>query len=71
MDLAMPRMDGLTAAVRLGEVFPQIRIVILTIHDDREVRELVRKAGLPFVVKQADVTSLLAEIRRLSRPAEG
>jgi NarL family two-component system response regulator LiaR len=45
MDLRMKEMDGLEATRRITTSFPQARIVIVTDHDDPELREAARLAG--------------------------
>lgn len=66
MDLVMPQMDGLMSAAQVSEALPGVKIVILTIHDDRAMRERVGATGLPLVTKEADVSLLLSEIRRIA-----
>jgi len=64
MDVDIPRMDGLAVTEALHLVAPQSRVVILTMHDTRPVRERAREAGaLAFVPKQADEVLLLSAIR--------
>lgn len=64
MDLEMPVMDGLAAAKALKESAPEIRVILLTIHDDEPSRSKAREAGAAgFVSKHADETVLLNAIR--------
>ena len=45
MDLAMPVMDGIAATARILQNQPDIRIIILSMHHDHELREHARLAG--------------------------
>ncbi|MEX1104147.1 MAG: response regulator transcription factor, partial [Dehalococcoidia bacterium] len=40
MDIMMPGLDGLAATTRLQECCPETAVVILTLHDRPETREL-------------------------------
>jgi DNA-binding NarL/FixJ family response regulator len=53
LDIAMPRMNGLDACLRIQETFPQIKILILTANDDPEVKqEAFRVGASAFVLKR-------------------
>lgn len=45
MDLNMPKLSGIQASEQIKTLFPDIRIIILTIHDDEEYIFEVLKAG--------------------------
>jgi DNA-binding NarL/FixJ family response regulator len=45
MDLAMPRMNGLEATRRLKLALPDLRVVILTVHDDETYQRTALAAG--------------------------
>lgn len=45
MDLNMPKLTGIQASEQIKTLFPQIKIIILTIHDDEEYIYEVLKAG--------------------------
>lgn len=36
MDIEMPEMDGITAVKKINELYPQIKIIMLTVFDDEE-----------------------------------
>lgn len=64
MDLAMRRMNGLDATRRIVDAFPDAKIVIVTNHDDDELRRKARDAGArAYVVKDnlINLPSLLSE----------
>ena len=45
MDIRMKEMDGLDATSHIVAAFPDARIVIVTDHDDSELRDAARRAG--------------------------
>ncbi len=52
MDWKMKRMDGITATRQIIGSFPEARIVLITQHDDRELRATALEAGAcGFVLK--------------------
>ncbi len=64
MDLSMPRMDGTEATRIIAAELPDIRIVVLTMHDDPLYEKELREAGADaFVSKSAAAEELIAAIR--------
>ena len=72
MDIALPRMDGVAATQALHTTFPQLAVIILTIHNDKATQVRARAAGAAaFVTKRGLNGELLAAIRRVSNRPEG
>jgi len=66
MDVEMPVVDGLEATQRIKEQYPEIGVVILTIHGSEEIREQAARAGPDaFVEKEAPTEHLIAAIREV------
>ena len=64
-DLKMPIMDGLTATIELGKIEPKIKVIILSIYDDKSTRAQALSAGaFDFVRKHDPAEVLLAAVRR-------
>ncbi len=64
LDISMPVLDGLEAAVQIVEAGCTARIVFLTVHEDCDFIEAARNAGAHgYVVKRAITSELLATIR--------
>lgn len=64
MDIAMPRMDGMTATAALRESAPESAVVILTLYDNTAMRSQARVAGaVNFIAKHEDDDLLIAAIR--------
>ena len=65
MDVEMPHMDGVTATANIHESFPEMIVIMLSIHDNLTLRARARAAGaVSFVEKRDGVISLLKEIRQ-------
>lgn len=64
MDINMPIENGVVATERLKEFFPEIKVVILSIHDDESyVFETLRKGASGYLLKDMEAESLINAIR--------
>jgi two-component system response regulator DegU len=64
MDINMPVENGVTATERLKEFFPEIKVIILSIHDDESyVFETLRKGAYGYLLKDMEAESLVNAIR--------
>ena len=61
MDIAMPRMDGLTAARRMRKTCPGVRVVMLTGSDVTADENRAREVGAAFFRKD-DVDALIESL---------
>lgn len=68
MDLAMRRMDGLTATRRIIADHPQARIAIVTSHDDAGLRRAAHEAGAQAYFVKENLAGLRGLIA--GQPAE-
>lgn len=67
MDLEMSGMDGYAATRHIKENLPEIRVIILSIHDDSEAQQRAWEAGANgFVTKGDRYEILLAAITATS-----
>jgi DNA-binding NarL/FixJ family response regulator len=55
IDFQMPRMNGLEAARRIEELSPGMPILMVTLHNSRELAEEARKAGIRGVCGKSDI----------------
>ena len=59
LDLAMPVMNGLDAALVLKKILPHARVILFTAHDGHQVDVLARAAGIHAVVPKSQAASTL------------
>lgn len=63
MDISMPDMDGAHATRRLKEVFPIIKVLALTAHEDSSyLRHMMEAGASGFVLKRAAADQLIQAI---------
>jgi CheY-like chemotaxis protein len=62
LDLAMPVMNGLQAARKIGQRMPSVPILIYTLHNSSWVELEAKKAGARRVVFKPNVETLLTVI---------
>lgn len=68
MDINMPVMDGLTATRKLGELFPAVQVIIVSVQDDPNyLREAIRAGAVDFVAKPVSSDELVAAIERANQ----
>jgi DNA-binding NarL/FixJ family response regulator len=63
LDLSMPVMNGLEAAVTMHQMKPQLPIVIYTIHSSPQLETEAIRAGVRQVVSKANPDELLIAIK--------
>ena len=68
MDLRMPVMDGLTAIEQLGQLHPQVAVIILTTYNEDEMMLRGLQLGARgYLLKDTDRETLLNTIRAAAR----
>jgi DNA-binding NarL/FixJ family response regulator len=64
LDLQMPEMDGITANKELKKIFPDIKVIILTMEDDAQlILHLIKQGVNGYLMKDADPDELAAAIK--------
>jgi two-component system response regulator NreC len=68
MDIGMPGIGGIDATARIKRDLPAVKVLILSMHDDRGyLRQVLRAGASGYVLKRAADTDLLAAIRAAAR----
>lgn len=66
MDVNMPEGGGLVATRRIKTLYPDVDIVVLTIHDDEEyIAELVNAGARGYILKDVEPARVVEAIRRV------
>lgn len=66
LDIGMPLMNGLDAAAKLRQLLPNVKIVFLTMKDDRNLAAAVLSLGpLGYVLKHSAASELLTAIEEV------
>jgi len=68
LDLSMPDLDGIAVTKQVKPQYPDLRILILTVHEDEAMlREAIKAGASGYVLKraaEAELISAIATIRR-------
>jgi DNA-binding NarL/FixJ family response regulator len=66
VDVSMPELNGILLARRLGEEMPGIRVMVLTLHEDRAYLKQALEAGVRgYVLKRSAAENLVHAIRAI------
>jgi DNA-binding NarL/FixJ family response regulator len=64
MDISMPKLNGIEATAIMKKENPDIKIVILTVHEDEEyVYQILRAGASGYVLKSAGKKEIFAAIK--------
>jgi two-component system response regulator NreC len=64
MDIAMPLLNGLEATRQIQRDHPQVKVLILTMHENEEyIRQVLAAGALGYVLKDAAARDLIGAIR--------
>jgi two-component system nitrate/nitrite response regulator NarL len=67
MDISMPVMDGIEAVERLAQDHPDVRVLILSMHNNPEyILRLMRTGASGYVLKDAPSKELVSAIRTVN-----
>jgi DNA-binding NarL/FixJ family response regulator len=72
LDVTMPVMNGLEAAVQIHRIAPSVKILIFSMHDSPTLKAEFERVGADaFVVKSAPSGELISAVARLLESAPG
>lgn len=64
LDVSMPELNGIVLSRRLGGEMPELRLLMLTLHEDRAYLKQALEAGVRgYVLKRSAVENLVQAIR--------
>ena len=68
MDISMPSLNGLVATRKIKKQFPEIKVLILTMHETEEyIFQILRAGASGYMVKKAATTELISAIQAVHR----
>lgn len=68
MDIAMPEMNGLEATTRISHAFPQVRVLILSMHSNEEyVYQALRSGAMGYLLKDSGIEEMELAIRAIAQ----
>lgn len=68
MDIAMPGMDGLEATRRIKDRWPQVQVLVLTMHrSDEYFFEMLKAGASGYILKGAETSDLIHAVRVVGR----
>ena len=68
LDIAMPELDGLAAAAGIAKDFPEVRVIMLSMHSDQEyVLRALRAGAKGYLLKGARTSELELAITAVAR----
>jgi two-component system response regulator NreC len=67
MDISMPRLDGIKATKAIKRAVPNVRVLMLTMHEDDEyLFRTIQAGGSGYVLKKAADDGVLDAIRQVA-----
>ncbi|GAA5415675.1 transcriptional regulatory protein DegU [Paraliobacillus ryukyuensis] len=67
MDINMPHIDGVQATKQLIDKFPEVKVIILSIHDDENyVTHALKSGAQGYLLKEMDSDALIEAIKIVS-----
>ena len=67
MDISMPNLNGLEATERIIKAFPEVRVIILSRHENEEYYWRALRVGASgYLLKNAVMTELKAALQRVA-----
>jgi DNA-binding NarL/FixJ family response regulator len=71
LDLTMPGLTGIDAALLIGKLLPDTRMILFTVHEGGEVERLATEAGIHAVIsKNQGASKLVPQARELLASVE-
>ena len=65
LDLSMPDLNGLEAATLIHNQFPEMQLILLTMHDSLELKDQLTASGIRACIRKDDLNQLVMAIRNV------
>ncbi len=66
LDISMPDLDGISVTKKIKSQFPDLRVLILTVHEDEALlREAIKVGASGYILKRAAETELISAIHAI------
>ena len=62
MDIAMPKMDGITSARKIKQKYPGINVVMVSIHDEKAYKSLTKQMNIDGFISKASLSTDLFDV---------
>lgn len=68
LDIRMPEMDGIEATKKIRKLYPELKIIILSMEDDAQIVSMLIREGINgYLLKNADPDELELAIKKVVR----
>ncbi len=68
LDLSMPDLDGISVTRKLRQEYPDLHILILTLHEDEALlKEAIKSGASGYILKKAAETELISALQTILR----
>jgi DNA-binding NarL/FixJ family response regulator len=67
LDYQMPDLNGVDVAKQIGDIFPKIPILMVTLHLSRQLADAARQAGVRGACAKQDIGSVVQAVEVLLR----
>jgi two-component system response regulator NreC len=68
LDLSMPDLDGISVTRKIKSQFPDLKILILTLHEDEALlKEAIKAGAAGYILKRAAEAELISAVRTILR----
>jgi DNA-binding NarL/FixJ family response regulator len=67
MDISMPKMNGIQTTERLRQVCPEVKVLVLSVHDDTSyLRQMLTVGASGYILKHTAADALIQAIRTVA-----
>ncbi|MEM7033775.1 MAG: response regulator transcription factor, partial [Chloroflexota bacterium] len=71
MDFSMPGLNGLEGTLKIKNILPSVKIIVLTMHDNEEyILQFIRAGANSYLLKESIADQLIHAIRRVMTASE-